>query len=136
MLEVRAERLRREILDFAGTGAGVTELHERAIELVDRTVCCDLTCWALLDPLTLTFGSMTSGGSRIPGEYEPLLAESEYGGHDPATFADLARSGRTVARASDLPSAEVARSLRHGAVWRPLGLLREVRVVFIVDGLC
>ncbi|TWH60981.1 GAF domain-containing protein, partial [Rhodococcus rhodochrous J38] len=136
MLEVRAERLRREILEFAGTGAGVTALHQRAIELVDRTVRSELTCWALFDPLTLAFGSMTSGRNRIPGEYEPLLAESECGGHDPATFADIARSGRTVVRASDLPSTELAHSLRHAAVWRPLGLDREVRVVFTVDGLC
>ncbi len=136
MLEVRAERLRREILEFAGTGAGVTELHRRAIELVDHTVRSDLTCWALFDPLTLAFGSMTSGRNRIPSEYEPLLAESECGGHDPATFADIARSGRTVVRASDLPSTDLAHSLRHAAVWRPLGLDREARVVFTVDGLC
>lgn len=135
MLEVRAERVRREILEFAGTGAGATELHERAIELVDRIVRSDLTCWALFDPLTLAFGSMTSGRNRIPSEYEPLLAESECGGHDPATFADIVRSGRTVVRASDLPSTEVAHSLRHAAVWRPLGLDCEVRVVFTADGL-
>ncbi|MEZ5150538.1 helix-turn-helix transcriptional regulator [Rhodococcus zopfii] len=136
MLEVRAERLRRDILALAGTGAGVTELHERAIELVDRTVRSDLTCWALIDPQTLTFGSMTSGRNRIPGEYEPLLAESECGGHDPATFAEVARSGRTVVRASDLPATDVAHSLRHGAVWHPLGLDRELRVAFTVDGYC
>ncbi|MGW0025527.1 helix-turn-helix transcriptional regulator [Rhodococcus sp. NPDC003383] len=136
MLEVRAERLRRGILALAGTGAGVAEVHERAIELVDRTVRSDLTCWALMDPRTLTFGSMTSGRVRIPSEYELLLAESECGGHDPATFAEVARSGRTVVRASDLPSADVAHSLRHGAVWKPLGLDRELRVAFTVDGYC
>lgn len=136
MLEVRAERLCREILGLAGAGAGVTQLHARAIELVDHTVRSDLTCWALIDPATLTFSSMTSGRNRIPGEYEPLLAESECGGHDTATFADLARSGRTVVRASDLPADDIAHSLRHGAVWRPLGLDREVRLVFAVDGYC
>ncbi|MFZ2530352.1 MAG: helix-turn-helix transcriptional regulator [Rhodococcus sp. (in: high G+C Gram-positive bacteria)] len=134
MLEVRAERLCREILALAGTGADITQLHGRAIELVDHTVRSDLTCWALIDPGTLTVGSMTSGHNRIPREYEPLLAESEFGGKDPATFADLARSGRTVVRASDLPAADVAHSLRHGAVWRPLGLDCEARFTFIVDG--
>lgn len=136
MLEVRAERLCREILALAGTGADVTQVHDRAIELVDRTVRSDLTCWALIDPGSLTFGSMTSGRNRIPREYEPLLAESECGGKDPATFADLARSGRIVVRASDLPAAAIAHSLRHGAVWRPLGLDREVRVAFSADGYC
>ncbi|WP_420752700.1 helix-turn-helix transcriptional regulator [Rhodococcus sp. O3] len=136
MLELRAERLRRDILALAGTGAGVAELHRRSIELVGRTVRSDLTCWALIDPRTLTIGSMTSGRDRIPSEYEPLLAESECGGHDPATFAEVARSGRTAVRASDLPASDVAQSLRHGAVWKPLGLDRELRVAFTVDGYC
>ncbi|UDG99475.1 LuxR C-terminal-related transcriptional regulator [Rhodococcus opacus] len=136
MLEVRAEKLRREVLAVAGSGAGVTQLHERALELVGETVRSDLTCWAMLDPETLAISSMTSGRSRIPQQYEPLLAESEYNGDDPGTFAELARSGRTVARASDLPADEVAHSLRHGAVWAPLGLGSEVRIVFRVDGVC
>ncbi|MEN0138961.1 MAG: hypothetical protein AAGC80_27670, partial [Rhodococcus sp. (in: high G+C Gram-positive bacteria)] len=136
MLEVRAEKLRREVLAFAGEGAGVTQLHERAIELVGETVRSDLTCWAMLDPESLAISSMTSGRNRIPQQFEPLLAESEYNGDDPGTFAELARSGRTVARASDLPPGEVAHSLRHGAVWAPLGLGSEVRIVFRVDGVC
>jgi len=136
MLELRAQRLGRDLVEVAGTGVGVTELHARAIDLVGRTVPSELTCWALFDPLTLAFGAMTSGSARIPAEYEPLLAESEFGGRDPATFTELARTRRTVVRASDLPSTELARSLRHSAVWRPLGLRREVRVVFIIDGLC
>ncbi|MFC9557074.1 LuxR C-terminal-related transcriptional regulator [Rhodococcus sp. NPDC056960] len=136
MLEVRAGKLRREVLAFAGAGTGVTQLHERAIELVGDTVRSDLTCWAMLDPETLAISSMTSGRCRIAQRYEPLLAESEYNGDDPGTFAELARSGRTVARASDLPAAEVAHSLRHAAVWGPLGLRNEVRMVFRVDGVC
>ncbi|MFD4180098.1 helix-turn-helix transcriptional regulator [Rhodococcus sp. NPDC058514] len=136
MLEVRAERLRRDVIAIAGTGAGVTQLHQRAIELVGDTVRSDLTCWAMLDPESLTISSMTSGRNRIPQQYEPLLAEAEYGGDDPTTFADLARGGHSVARASDVPAAEIARSIRHSTVWRPLGLDREVRVVFRIDGVC
>jgi DNA-binding CsgD family transcriptional regulator len=136
MLEIRADRIRRELVALAASGAGVTQVHERAIELVEQTVCSDLTCWAMIDPESLAISSMTSGRTRIPQEYEPLLAESEYGGSDPATFADLACTGRGVARASDLPVDEVARSLRHSSVWRPLGLPREVRVIFRLDGTC
>ncbi|QTJ68463.1 helix-turn-helix transcriptional regulator [Rhodococcus sp. ZPP] len=136
MLEIRADRIRREVVALAASGAGVTQVHERAIELVEQTVSSDLTCWAMIDPESLAISSMTSGRNRIPQEYEPLLAESEYGGRDPATFADLACTGRGVARASDLPVDEVARSLRHSGVWRPLGLPREVRVIFRVDGTC
>ncbi|MCT7294430.1 helix-turn-helix transcriptional regulator, partial [Rhodococcus sp. PAE-6] len=73
--------------------------------------------------------------NRSPSDYEPVLADSECGGPDPAPFADIARSGRPVVRASDLPSTDLAHSLRHAAVWRPLGLDREARVVFTVDGL-
>ncbi|MGW4478562.1 helix-turn-helix transcriptional regulator [Rhodococcus triatomae] len=136
MLSVRAERVCREVTALAGSGVDVARLHRQAIELVGRTVDSELTCWALIDPDSLTISSMTSGPNRVPADCEPLLAQSEYGGHDPCTFAALARSGQTVARASDLPGDVLAGSFRQGEVWRPLGLDREVRVVFTVDGMC
>ncbi|MFD1814286.1 helix-turn-helix transcriptional regulator [Rhodococcus gannanensis] len=136
MLEVRAERVRREVAAVAGSGVDVARLHGRAIELVGHTMRSELTCWALIDPVTLTISSMTRGPNRVPSECEPLLAESEYGGRDPGSFAALARSGPNVVRASDLPATAVAGSLRHGAVWRPLGMDREIRVVFRIDGMC
>lgn len=136
MLEIRAEKVGREVVALAAAGADVTQVHERAIELVGRTVHSDLTCWAMIDPRSLTIGSMTSGPDRIPPEYEPLLAESEYRGHDPGTFAELFRTGRTATRGSDLPSDEVAHCLRHAEVWRPLGVENELRVIFRSGELC
>ncbi|MFF1614023.1 hypothetical protein ACFVYA_40185 [Amycolatopsis sp. NPDC058278] len=82
--------MRRDVAALATAGLGVAELHAAAIELVDRVVPAELTCWASLDPDTAVISSMTSGRARIPGEYEPLLATYEYDGAQPHTFAELA----------------------------------------------
>ena len=41
-----------------------------------------------------------------------------------------------MAALSDLPRASAARSARLNTVWRPLGLDRELRVMFRADGAC
>lgn len=136
MLESRAHGVRRELAALAASGLGVAELHAAAIGLVGRYVGAELTCWAMLDPTTHAIATMVSGDARIPGEYEPLLAESEYSGTEPHTFAALATRADPVARLSDLPGREAARSMRLTEVWRPLGLSHELRVAFRVDGTC
>ncbi|MFF0818175.1 LuxR C-terminal-related transcriptional regulator [Rhodococcus sp. NPDC003318] len=135
-VEVRAERVRRELTALVVDGSDVSEIHRRAIDLVGASVRSELTCWALIDPETLAIGSMTSGCDRIPSSYEAILAESEYGGNDFGTFAGIARSGDIVLRVSDLPRRAIGRSLRYSSVWQPLGLNREMRVVFVVNGFC
>ncbi|GAB3157562.1 LuxR C-terminal-related transcriptional regulator [Amycolatopsis stemonae] len=134
MWEGRARGVRREVAALATAGVGVAELHAAAIELVDRVVPAELTCWASLDPDTAVISSMTSGRTRIPGEYEPLLATYEYDGSQPHTFAELARRPVPVARLWDLPRRDAERSGRFAEVWRPLGLGHELRAVFRVDG--
>ncbi|MGH3879119.1 MAG: helix-turn-helix transcriptional regulator, partial [Actinophytocola sp.] len=136
MLESRSRRVRQEVTALATAGAGVAELHAAAIELVGREVGTELTCWAMIDPETLTIGSMTSGDTRIPARYEPLLAEAEYSRTEPHRFAELARRGAPVARLSELTRAEAARSSRLHEIWRPLGLDHELRVMFTVGGEC
>ncbi|WIX91993.1 LuxR C-terminal-related transcriptional regulator [Amycolatopsis sp. DG1A-15b] len=134
MWDGRAQGVRRDVAALATAGLGVAELHAAAIELVDRVVPAELTCWASLDPDTAVISSMTSGRARIPGEYEPLLATYEYDGAQPHTFAELARRPVPVARLSDLPRRAAERSGRFAEVWRPLGLGHELRAVFRVDG--
>jgi DNA-binding CsgD family transcriptional regulator len=134
MWEGRAIGARREIAALATAGLGVAELHRAAIDLVERVVPTELTCWASLDPDTAVISSMTSGATRIPAEFEPLLATYEYDGAEPHTFAELARRPNPVARLSDVP--HHARSGRLNEVWRPLGLQNELRAVFRVDGTC
>ncbi|TCO44956.1 DNA-binding CsgD family transcriptional regulator [Kribbella antiqua] len=136
MWEGRARAARREIAALATSGLNVVELHAAAIEVVEQVVATDLTCWAALDPGTLVISSMTSGRAKIPAEYEPRLAETEYAGDVPNSFAELARRRQTIARLSDLPYREVVGHRRLNEVWRPLGIDHEVRAMFGVDGDC
>ncbi|WP_158850783.1 helix-turn-helix transcriptional regulator [Saccharothrix deserti] len=136
MWEGRAIGARREIAALASAGLGVAELHRAAIDVVERVVPTELTCWASLDPDTAVISSMTSGPTSIPVQYEPLLAGYEYGGAEPHTFAELARRPEPVALLSDVPHRDVAHSGRLNEVWRPLGLGHELRAVFRVDGTC
>lgn len=126
-----ADSVRRDVAALARSGLGVTQLHAAAIALVERVVPCDLTCWASLDPDSAAISSMTSGVTRIPQQYEPLLANYEYDSDEPNTFAQLARRPEVVARL-----AGVTRSGRFNEVWRPLGLRAELRAMFHVDGTC
>ena len=135
--EDRARRARHEIADLAASGLGVVDLHRAAIDVVEREVGTDLVCWATLDPENHVLSAMTPGRERVPATYEPLLGHAEYVDEDePSSFAGLARRGHVVSRSSDRPEEQRGRSTRLNEVWRPLGLDRELRVLFVVDGVC
>ena len=136
MWEERAHRARRDIAALAASGLGVAELHAAAIDVVGRQIRTDLTCWAAIDPETLVIATMTNGETRIPPEYEPRLAESEYAVDQPHTFATLARRRSIVAKLSDMSADDRRRSARLHTVWRPLGVDQELRLVFLADGAC
>ncbi|MDN5797067.1 MAG: helix-turn-helix transcriptional regulator [Intrasporangium sp.] len=136
MWEARADRARKDIAALAATGLGVTDLHAAAIRMVADDVGADLACWACIDPENLIISSMTSGDSSIPPEYEPLLAEAEYSGEDPHSFAALARHHTGAVRLSELSRTQREHSARLQTVWRPLGLEHELRVMFVADGAC
>ena len=121
---------------MAASGVGVRELHSASIRVIARDVGSDLACWATLDPETLVVSMMTSGDTTIPAQYEPLLAQAEYSGDEPHTFADLARRGERSARLSDLPRPERDHSARLRSVWQPLGVPYELRVIFQAGGAC
>jgi DNA-binding CsgD family transcriptional regulator len=134
--EDRAIRARRDIATLAASGLGVSELHAATIRVISRQVGTELACWATIDPETLTISTMTSGDARIPQQYEPRLAEAEYSADEPHTFARLPQRRQPAAKLSDLPDAERRQSVRLNTVWRPLGLDRELRVLFLADGAC
>ncbi|WP_323961024.1 helix-turn-helix transcriptional regulator [Arthrobacter sp. JZ12] len=136
MWEERARRTRRDIAALAASGVGVNDLHAAAIELTARDVGTDLTCWATIDPQSLVISAMVSGETRLPAEYEPLLADAEYSGEELDTFAGMARSRKPLARLSDLPLHDQERSARYRNVWKPLGVRQELRVLFSADGSC
>ena len=137
MWEERAHRTRREIAALAAGGLGVSEIYAAAIRLVVGSVDTELACWAAIDPQSLVISTMVSGENRVDPLYEPRLADAEYATPgEPHTFAALASRGSPMARLSDLPERERRRSARLNTVWRPLGLDREVRVLFVADGAC
>ncbi|MFP5282650.1 MAG: helix-turn-helix transcriptional regulator, partial [Actinomycetes bacterium] len=70
MWDERASRARRQIAALAPLGLGVTDLHTAAMPILDRTVGCELTCWATIDPETLVISTMVSGKNRVTAEYE------------------------------------------------------------------
>jgi DNA-binding CsgD family transcriptional regulator len=134
--EERAHRARRDIAALAASGLDVADLHAAALRLIDSKVGTDLTCWATIDPETLVISTMTSGEARIPQEYEPLLAVSEYSPDEPHRFATLALRREPLAKLSDLSERDRNRSSRLNTIWRPLGLNNELRVLFLDDGAC
>ena len=136
MWEERAYRACRDIAALAASGLGVSELHTEAIRMIEDKIGTDLTCWATIDPETLVISTMTGGEAKIPSEYEPRLAEAEYSGQEPHTFATLAQRRQLIARLSDLPDRDRNQSARFNNVWRPLGLAEELRVMFLADGAC
>lgn len=136
MWEDRADRARRDIAALAAEGLGVRDTHAAAIDLIGRAVAVDLTCWAALDPETLSITGMTSGENRIPPQFEVPLAVAEYSPDEPHQFAGMAAHGQAAARLSDLSPGERAGSRRLNEVWRPLGVDQEIRVLFQVDGAC
>ncbi len=136
MWEERTLRAQRDIVALGVAGLGVGQLHAAAIEMVERQVKADLTCWATIDPQMLVISGMTSGVNLVPPEYEPALAAAEYGADEPNQFATLAERRAVVARLSDLPARERHRSMRLNTVWRPLGLDSELRVMFRAGGAC
>lgn len=137
MWEERTDRVRRDVVALAATGAGVAELHAAAAALVQRVVPADLACWAAIDPESLVISSMVPAADPLPPHLAPALAEAEYSAPtEPHRFADMARSGRTVALGSELPLRERKRSRRATDVWQPLGLKQEARAVLLADGAC
>lgn len=137
MLLERADRVRREIGALAAAGLAVDELLAAAIRIVGSSVGAELTCWGAIDPETLVITTMVNGEQRIPAQYEPLLAQTEYGPTvEPHRWAALAARRTALALSSDLPDSARRHSVRLNEIWRPLGLDRELRVVLLADGAC
>ena len=134
MWDARANRARRDIAALGASGLGVSDLHTAAIRLIEDRVGADLTCWATIDPETLVISTMT--GARVAPDYELWLAESEYSPNEPHTFAAMALRNQPMARLTDLPHRDRTRSIRFNEVWQPLGVNQELRLLFLVDGVC
>jgi DNA-binding CsgD family transcriptional regulator len=137
MWEERAERARAEIAALATSGMDLADLYAAALAVVRRTVPFEQACWAGVDPDTLVMTSVTNWRPwQVSEEYAVRFAESEYSGQEPNTFVELLRRPNPVARISDAPHREVARSVRINDLLVPQGLEHELRTAFRVDDAC
>ncbi|TLM80727.1 helix-turn-helix transcriptional regulator [Pseudarthrobacter sp. NamE2] len=134
MWEERAERARREIAVLAASGLELADLYRAALALVRKSVPFEQACWAGVDPETLVMNSVTNWRPwPVTNEYAVRFAQSEYEGHEPNTFTQLALRPTPVARISDAPGRDVAASVRINDLLRPIGLVHELRGAFTVD---
>jgi len=137
MWEERAERVRREIAVLAASGVELADVYRAALALVRQSVPFEQACWAGVDPETLVMNSVTNWRPwPVTDEYAVRFAQSEYEGHEPNTFAQLALRPTPVARISDAPGHDVAGSVRVNDLLRPIGLVHELRGAFRVDQSC
>jgi DNA-binding CsgD family transcriptional regulator len=137
MWEERAERARRDIAALAASGTSVAELYAAALAVVQHEVPFEQGCWAGVDPGSLVMTSVVNWRDwGVTEEYAARFAETEYGGHEPNRFAELSLRPRPVARISDAPHREVARSIRINDILKPLGLEHELRSAFCVGEAC
>ncbi|MDR6415694.1 helix-turn-helix transcriptional regulator [Pseudarthrobacter sulfonivorans] len=137
MWEERAEHARAEIAALATSGLDLAGLYASALAVVRQTVPFEQACWAGVDPDTLVMTSITNWRPwQVTEEYAIRFAESEYTGQEPNTFAELLRRPHPVARISDAPHRDVARSVRINDLLVPQGLEHELRTAFRVDDAC
>ena len=141
MWEERAERARRDIAAMAAGGMDLADLYTAALSVVQRAVPFEQGCWAGVDPESMAMTSITNWqpwpvGEHQFEEYFLRFAQSEYTGQEPNTFVELMRRPRPVARISDAPHRDVARSVRINDLLKPLGLEHELRAAFRVDEAC
>lgn len=133
--EVRAERVRRGLLERCSAPLGTTELLSEALALVAEAVPVEATCWASFDPATTMITSTVARSlDGDPAAFERFLT-LEYAEAEPMAFRALHASRRSVAVIGDaeLEHDEHVERRRHEHL-APMGIAHELRLVFAMDG--
>ena len=123
----RFERLANAPMDIA-------RLPDKVLEALRRVVQFDAFCWGAVDPASLLPTRAT--GTTIP-HTTPLIWEVHElaaRGVVPRDVRPLARSGRHVARMSEIVDERSERHAVYQRVLAPNGLEHQLRAALVVDG--
>lgn len=128
--EVRAERVRRELVERVRAPLSSAELLEEASALVHRVVPVDSSCWATFDPATTMITSTVAYALDRDAAALSRFLDLEYGTPGPLAFRTLKAERRLVAVVGEddahVPGAADARTRDHLV---PMGFTRELRWV-------
>lgn len=128
--EVRAERVRRELLERVRAPLASAELLEEASALVHRVVPVDSSCWATFDPATTMITSTVAYALDQNAEALERFLDLEYATPGPLAFRSMKAARRTIAVVAEddahVPGAAEARAREHLA---PMGFTQELRWV-------
>ena len=124
----RLERLANAPMDIA-------TLPDKLLEALARAVPFDAFCWGAVDPASLLPTRAT--GTTIPCKTPLIWQVNELvaRGVVPRDIRPLARSGRHVARVSELVDERSEQSHVYERVLRPPGLEHQLRAALVVDGM-
>jgi DNA-binding CsgD family transcriptional regulator len=119
---------------MANARLDLTTLPEKLLEALERVVPFDRFCWGAVDPSSLlptrTTGTTIPCTTPVIWQVNELVAR----GVVPRDFRPLARSGRYVARLSEIVNERNEESPAYERVLRPNGLQHQLRAALVVDG--
>jgi DNA-binding CsgD family transcriptional regulator len=127
--ELRAERVRRDVVALCGEERSTTDLLTGVIAAVTTAVPVDATCWSTFDPATtLLTGAVGVDLDDDPAAFERFL-RFEYVGPGVDRFRALATSGTTTAVLTDDVERDPLRGERARDHLAPMGVVHELRYV-------
>jgi DNA-binding CsgD family transcriptional regulator len=134
--ELRAERVRREVVALCRDDRTTTELLEGVIAAVATAVPVEATCWSTFDPATtLLTGAVGVDLDDDPAGFERFL-RLEFAESGVDRFRDLAAAGRTVAVTGEGDDHRREREERARDHLAPMGVAHELRYVLRDAGGC
>ena len=128
--ELRAERVRREIVATCREPISALELLDRMSVLVEQAVPTDASCWSTFDPATTMVTSAIGRGLDEQGDDAVRFFELEYALEAPGQYRTIASSGSASLTldasgpVSDLGQAATREHLQL------MGIGQELRVLF------
>jgi DNA-binding CsgD family transcriptional regulator len=125
--ELRAERVRREVVGLCQQPCSTTELLEVVIGAVATAVPVEATCWSTFDPATtLLTGAVAVDLDDDPAAFERFL-RFEYVGTGVDRFRAMSATGTAVAVLTEGVDRDPARGERARDHLAPMGVAHELR---------
>lgn len=132
--ELRAERVRREVVATCESPLPTLALLDAVAELVDEAVPADASCWSLFDPATTMVTAAVGRNLDETGAEAARFFELEYAVASPGQYRSLAAGGTasTLLEATGPATDEGAAGLQEHL--RLMGLDQELRVLLADRG--